>query len=276
MKKIGTIFLFSALSFAVPRVQAQDVTTTTTTTTTVTVTTAPPDLPVYEQPECPVDGYLWVPGYWAYDPANSYYWVPGVWVAPPDTGLLWTPAYWGFGDGVYGFHPGYWSTEIGYYGGINYGYGYGGTGFVGGSWSGGNFRYNTAVVNVNSAVVHNTYVDKTVIVEGNSRSSFNGPGGTLARPNKDELRVMNEKHIAPTGEQTAHQRAASEDRNQYASINRGHPAAVAMNKIGGRSVKESPRGAVNAGHVDNRPTNGLPHIRTTPVATPTEGQDFFS
>lgn len=37
---------------------------------------APPPLPVYEQPECPTDGYLWTPGYWAYDDDNGYYWVP--------------------------------------------------------------------------------------------------------------------------------------------------------------------------------------------------------
>lgn len=27
---------------------------------------APPPLPVYEQPLCPGDGYIWTPGYWAY------------------------------------------------------------------------------------------------------------------------------------------------------------------------------------------------------------------
>lgn len=56
---------------------------------------APPAIPVYEQPECPGDGYLWTPGYWAYDDADGYYWVPGVWVMPPQVGFLWTPPYWG-------------------------------------------------------------------------------------------------------------------------------------------------------------------------------------
>ncbi|MGZ3820966.1 MAG: YXWGXW repeat-containing protein, partial [Mucilaginibacter sp.] len=127
-----------------------------------TANTAPPELPTYEQPPCPVDGYLWVPGYWAFNPVNGYYWVPGVWVAPPDTGLLWTPAYWGFNGIAFVFHPGYWGARVGFYGGINYGYGYGGYGFVGGSWSGRYFRYNTAVVRVNTTVIHNTYVDRTV------------------------------------------------------------------------------------------------------------------
>ncbi len=31
----------------------------------VSVNIAPPILPVYEQPLCPGDGYIWTPGYWA-------------------------------------------------------------------------------------------------------------------------------------------------------------------------------------------------------------------
>ena len=47
----------------------------------VAITIGPPPLPVYEQPLCPGDDYLWTPGYWAYDyDANDYYWVPGTWV----------------------------------------------------------------------------------------------------------------------------------------------------------------------------------------------------
>ena len=33
----------------------------------ITVAFAPPDLPVYEQPVCPGEGYFWTPGYWAWD-----------------------------------------------------------------------------------------------------------------------------------------------------------------------------------------------------------------
>ena len=32
----------------------------------ISVGFAPPALPVYVQPVCPGDGYLWNPGYWAY------------------------------------------------------------------------------------------------------------------------------------------------------------------------------------------------------------------
>ena len=45
------------------------------------------------------------------------------------------------------------------------------------------FRYNTAVVNVNTTVVRNVYVDRTVINNTVvNRASFNGAGGVVARP----------------------------------------------------------------------------------------------
>src|ERR1700678_2054267 len=122
----------------------------------ISVRVAPPEIPVYVQPPCPTDGYLWTPGYWSY--ANDdYYWVPGVWVAPPRVGLLWTPPWWGFAGGFYGFHAGYWGPHVGFYGGVNYGVGFGGVGFFGGEWRGGHFAYNMAVTQVNTTVIHNTY-----------------------------------------------------------------------------------------------------------------------
>src|SRR5271166_1883719 len=144
----------------------------------ISITLAPPVLPVYEQPICPEDGYLWTPGYWAYGD-DGYYWVPGAWVPAPQPGYLWTPPYWGFEGGHYRFFDGYWGEHVGYYGGVNYGFGYMGIGFAGGEWRGGHFAYNTAVVNVNRTVVHNTFVDRTVVHENvGVRASFNGgPGG---------------------------------------------------------------------------------------------------
>jgi hypothetical protein len=169
----------------------------------VSVRIAPPALPVYVQPVCPTPGYLWTPGYWAYGPAG-YYWVQGVWVAPPSPGLLWTPGYWGFAGGSYGWHEGYWGPHVGFYGGVNYGFGYGGVGFVGGMWHGGVFHYNTAVMRVNTTVIHNTYVDRTVIRNVNNHASFNGPGGISARPNSEERAAMNEHHFQPTAHQAAY------------------------------------------------------------------------
>src|ERR1700740_2113917 len=114
----------------------------------VSIRVGPPALPVYVQPVCPAPGYIWTPGYWAYGP-DGYYWVPGTWVMAPAVGLLWTPGYWGWGGGGYLWPAGYWGPHVGFYGGINYGFGYGGVGFVGGAWRGGVFNYNRSVTNVN-------------------------------------------------------------------------------------------------------------------------------
>jgi hypothetical protein len=43
----------------------------------VSITTAPPELPVYEQPLCPQPNYMWTPGYWAWGGPDGYYWVQG-------------------------------------------------------------------------------------------------------------------------------------------------------------------------------------------------------
>ena len=59
----------------------------------VSVNFAPPELPVYEQPICPGEGYIWTPGYWAWDDEDGdYYWVPGTWVLAPEPGFRGLPA----------------------------------------------------------------------------------------------------------------------------------------------------------------------------------------
>ena len=208
---------------------------------TITATIPPPPLPVYVQPPCPEEGYIWIPGYWAYDPADGYYWVPGVWVIPPEMGYLWTPPYWGYVGGIYGWHPGYWGLHVGFYGGINYGCGYFGEGYVGGMWRNGSFHYNTYVTNVNTTIVRNVYVSKTVInQERGSRISFNGGSwGTTARATAQEETWMKERHVRPTSQQISHQTAMHGDRQQFASINHGTPPNVVMNKINGHRYEPS-------------------------------------
>ena len=187
----------------------------------------PPPLPVYEQPPCPEDGWLWTPGYWAYS-TGGYYWIPGTWVAPPAVGVLWTPGYWGFVGGVYLFHAGYWGPHVGFYGGVNYGFGYGGVGFGGGVWTGGHFSYNTAVVHVNTTVIHNTYVNNTVINNTTvNRTSFNGPGGVAAQPTPAERTAAAEQHTPPTASQTQHVHEALRNPQLSAKANGGHPAIAA-------------------------------------------------
>src|SRR6266513_3703270 len=154
----------------------------------ISVNFAPPVLPVYEQPPCPVAGYIWTPGYWGYGyDVGDYYWVPGAWVAPPTVGLLWTPSWWGWNNGAYVFNQGYWGPTVGFYGGVNYGYGYTGNGYWGGRWNGNTFNYNTAVTRVNTSVVHNTYVNNSFTKSVNAnRTSFNGPNGVKAQPNGEK------------------------------------------------------------------------------------------
>ena len=169
----------------------------------ISVRIGPPALPVYQQPICPGLGYLWTPGYWAWSDDDGYYWVPGTWVEAPEPGLLWTPGYWGWNDGAYAWNGGYWGSQIGFYGGINYGFGYGGNGFYGGEWRGGTFFYNTAVMNVNTTVIRNVYVNRTVIVNSSSHVAFNGGrGGVAARPTPEQESYAHERHTPPVAAQT--------------------------------------------------------------------------
>src|SRR6476469_9546413 len=192
---------------------------------------APPPLPVYEQPACPVEGYIWTPGYWGWNADYyDYNWVPGVWVPPPRVGLLWTPGWWGWSGGSYAFNPGYWGPTVGFYGGVNYGYGYNGNGYWGGRWSGNNFQYNTAVTRVNKTVIHNTYVNNSFNKTVNAnRTSFNGPNGIKAQPNAEQRNAMaNAKKEGPTSQQLARQQAAAKDKNFLASTNKGKPNQEAI------------------------------------------------
>jgi YXWGXW repeat-containing protein len=238
----------------------------------ISVHVGPPALPVYAQPICPGAGYVWTPGYWAYGP-DGYYWVPGTWVLAP-VGMLWTPGYWGWGSGAYLWHAGYWGPHVGFYGGINYGFGYGGVGFGGGRWNGGVFVYNSAVTHVDTTVIHNTYVDKTVIVNNTTvnRVSYNGgQGGVAAAPNAEERAAMNEHHTAPISSQVEHEHAASTNHAFLASENHGHPDVAATahpGQFSGNGVVAShgstafhppannERGGPNGQHAGN---NGAPH-----------------
>jgi len=201
----------------------------------VSITVAPPALPVYEQPVCPGDGYIWTPGYWAWDDdASDYYWVPGTWVLAPEVGFLWTPPWWGWGDGVFAFHEGFWGPEVGFYGGINYGFGYFGVGFVGGRWDGGHFFYNRAVMNVNVTNIRNVYNDTTIInnrVE--NHVSFNGgEGGIQARPTPQEEAAARGRHVGPVAAQNEHMQAARGNPQLRASANQGRPPIAATERPG--------------------------------------------
>ena len=239
----------------------------------LSVTIGPPPLPVYEQPLCPGEGYIFVPGYWAWNP-TGYYWVHATWVLAPEPGLLWTPGYWAFENAAYDWYPGYWGPVVGYYGGINYGFGYPGTGYYGGYWRDRHFFYNRTVNKIDVARVHYAYrapvVGSRTVV---NRVSYNGgPGGTRARPTAAQQAVARERHVVPTAAQVQHEHAARADRNLLASRNHGRPPIAATE----RPAEISGHGAVAAGHAGTpnrafenraaptRPSTPAPRVENRP------------
>ncbi len=220
---LSFLLLLGIVAMGVPTASAGGV--------TVAVTIAPPLLPVYEQPICPGDGYIWTPGYWAYGD-DGYYWVPGTWVLAPEVGFLWTPPYWGFVDGAFIFHEGYWGPHVGFYGGVNYGFGYFGVGFDGGRWENGHFFYNRAVTRINERVIHNVY-NVRVNERGGTRVSYKGgAGGIRAHATAEEEAAARERHTGPTGVQQRHMQAARGNPEFRASANHGKPTVAATEKPG--------------------------------------------
>jgi len=246
-------------------------------------TEAPPPLADDNQPPSPTEGYLWTPGYWAWV-GGGYYWVPGVWVQPPRVGVLWTPGYWGFVGAFYVFHRGYWGTHIGYYGGINYGFGYAGVGFAGGRWVGNSFAYNRAVNNVNLNIVRNTYSEAVINNASVNRVSYSGgPGGTTAVPTAQERAAGAEPHIPPTSLQ--HQIALQAVRNAapVAQPNSGSLTMAAMHTpatsnaprvVGAHGGTASPPAHVTvAPSTGNRPKVKVAQVPPNPAVHPQDAAE---
>ncbi len=238
------------------------------------VEAAPPDLPAYDQPPVPEDGYQWTPGYWAWsDDDQDYYWVPGTWVMAPEPGMLWTPGYWGVGGAVFLWHPGYWGPHVGYYGGVDYGCGYSGHGFAGGYWRGGHFFYNRSVTNTGNARL--PFVSGPAIHDdiAHRRVSYAGGGGIQRARDAAELAAARESHLPPASSQLAHERAARANPSLHLSDNAGVPPVAATARpgalsgagvIGARrgggtfSVVSAGDGAANRGSAAARPNDLRP------------------
>jgi hypothetical protein len=246
----------------------------------VSVNVAPPELPVYDQPPIPGDGYVWTPGYWAWsDDDQDYFWVPGTWVPAPQPDYLWTPGYWGAADAVFLWHPGYWGPHIGFYGGVNYGYGYGGEGYQGGYWQGGHLFYNRSVNNISNTNITNVY-NKTVINNVTiNRVSYNGGNGVQARPTEAQMAVGREHHIEATPLQQQHVSMARSDPSLRLSSNRGHPAIAATARPaafhGAGVVPARNAGPLNEAHPnaapqsrENNPRENIPQRGGEPAAHP--------
>ena len=234
------------------------------------VNVAPPSLPSYEQPAIPAEGYLWVPGFWAWrQSVPDYFWVPGTWVQPPQPGLLWTPPYWSQVDGSYAFHGGYWAAEVGFYGGIDYGYGYAGDGYQGGRWENGALFYNSAVNNLGSLGIANIY-DQAVTADENAvHISFNGGRrGTAARPTRQQETLVSARHVGPTAEQQKHAELAAMDRSLYSKLNYGEPGVAATPHVAvldGPGITRSNRPADHTAQYGDDVTTGA---NVKPVGVP--------
>jgi hypothetical protein len=110
-------------------------------------------------------------------------------------------------------------------------------------------------------VVHNTYVDRTVINNTtiiNNHYSYNGQGGATARPTSSEMVAEHEQHFQPTSHQFSHEQTARADKNQLASVNHGRPANAAMDYVNGRRYNQQGRiangvssGQLTAGETKN-------------------------
>ena len=241
----------------------------------VSVNLPPPALPVYDQPPVPGDGYLWTPGYWAWsDDIQDYYWVPGTWILAPQPDYLWTPGYWAVSGAVFLWHPGYWGPHVGFYGGVNYGYGYGGEGYEGGYWRDGHIFYNRSVNNISNARISNVY-EKTVINNVTvNRVSYNGGRlGIQARPSAADEAAAHERHVAVTPMQRQHQQTALNNPALRVSENRGRPPIAATPRPGNFSGSGvvAPRGGTMSVVHANPPTSVEPRAsmeRHAPVEQP--------
>lgn len=199
----------------------------------VSVSFGPPAMPYYAQPPCPGAGYIWTPGYWAWDPAYGYYWVPGTWVPAPFVGALWTPGYWGFEGSAYFWHPGYWGLMVGYYGDIDYGHGYWGDGYDGGYWDHDRFFYNRAVNRIETDHIRDFYYhreDRHFRYRG--ISFHGGPRGTRGGPTRIQLQAARMRRFGPDHYQMRQERFARRDPAQRWRVNHGHPAIAATRRPG--------------------------------------------
>jgi hypothetical protein len=256
---LKAVFLFTLMLFALPAFSQVG----------VVISFAPPALPVYEQPLCPGEGYIWTPGYWAYDPGyGDYYWVPGTWVMVPQPGYYWTPPYWGWYNNGYAFHEGYWGPVVGFYGGINYGFGYFGNGYEGGRWQGNQFYYNRTVNNVNVTNIHNTYNTTINNVTVNHISYNGGDGGVRASPTAAEEAAARDRHLPPVAAQNQQIQAARSNPELRASANQGKPPIAATARPGNLTSEAVP--AKEAGAPYHPPANrgAAPNANNRPPNEP--------
>jgi WXXGXW repeat (2 copies) len=258
------------------------------TTIGVTVSFGPPALPYYVQPPCPAPCYVWTPGYWAWDPALGYFSVPGTWVRSPFIGALWTPGYWDYDDGVYVWYAGYWGPAVGYYGGIDYGYGYTGEGYQGGYWNHGTFYYNRTVNTITTLNITNVY-GQSVDEHFRDRhiSYHGGPGGTRGGPTPAQFSAARQRRSTAVSAQQHQILLAKANPVERASVNHGRPGiaatwrpgafnghdAVPAKRAGGPYHEPPHNNATNGGRTERPAHKGSasPHPKAAPNPQPARG-----
>lgn len=152
---------------------------------------------------------------------------------------------------------------IGFYGGINYGFGYNGYGYYGGYWDNGTFYYNRSVNNVSTTNITNVYSKPVPRSATTTRVSYNGGrGGTTLRPTAAQ-KSAREKGSAPIASQKEHLQAAKGDPKLRASVNKGRPDIAATPKPG--AFKDP--GVVRAKRA-GAPYKAPPPSRTAPSGAP--------
>ena len=210
----------------------------------VSVSFGPPALPVYEQPLCPGDGYIWTPGYWAWDDdAGDYYWVPGTWILAPEVGYLWTPPYWAWvGRWLPLFMMATGVRISGFYGGIDYGFDTSAQASKAAAGENGLLLLQSG----RSEREHHQHPQRIqhYVVNNNvntvNRVSFNGGnGGVNARPTPEQEAAMHERHLPPAGPQVQHAQAARGNPELRASANHGKPPVAATARAGELSGREA-------------------------------------
>jgi hypothetical protein len=148
------------------------------------------------------------------------------------------------------FHTGFWGATVGFYGGVNLGFGYGGSGFEGGRWQGPDFHYNRSLTHLGGLTTLKSY-DQPVLAGTPSRVSYNGgPGGAKALATPRERAALWEHHLPPTAEQDRHLERASGHPGLLASVNRGNPPIAATERPGDFSPERSTPGKGPGGPVE--------------------------
>jgi len=173
---------------------------------------------------------------------------------------------------------------VGFYGGIDYGFGYFGRGYEGGRWENGRFFYNRAVNNVDVTIVRNVYESRVVNENRTTRVSYNGGnGGVNVRPTPQEEAAARARHLPPVAPQIQHIQVARTNPQLRASVNQGRPPIAATPKPGalsdravvparqagapyhppanrGRTGQPRNEPATSSGNNNSRPANSV-HVR---------------